>query len=111
VQERIRALHRELMKQTCGVFESQRVCEFLVLGLGSKNNKTRIEAIEVGGLAPRRHPPCCGADCTQISPGSLMHPSCGRAHNRETHVRRRQQRSQCSLLCDSCPPAKFLSDW
>lgn len=47
VQERIRALHRELLLQSCGVFESQRVCEFLVLGLASKNNRTRIEAIEV----------------------------------------------------------------
>ena len=46
-QERIRALHRELLLQSCGVFESQRVCEFLVLGLASKNNRTRIEAIEV----------------------------------------------------------------
>lgn len=46
-QERIRTLHRELLLQSCGVFESQRVCEFLVLGLASKNNRTRIEAIEV----------------------------------------------------------------
>lgn len=46
-QERIRTLHSELLLQSCGVFESQRVCEFLVLGLASKNNRTRIEAIEV----------------------------------------------------------------
>lgn len=46
-QERIRAQHRELLKAACGVFESQRVCEFLVLGLQSKNNRTRTEAIEV----------------------------------------------------------------
>jgi hypothetical protein len=46
-QERIRAQHRELLKACCGVFESQRVCEFLVLGLQSKNNRTRTEAIEV----------------------------------------------------------------
>ena len=43
----MRAAHRELLKQACSVFESQRVCEFLVLGLGSKNNRTRVEAIEV----------------------------------------------------------------
>jgi len=48
-QERIRAMHRELLLQSCGVFESQRVCEFLVLGLASKNNRTRIEVIEVLG--------------------------------------------------------------
>ena len=47
LQERIRAQHRELLKACCGVFESQRVCEFLVLGLQSKNNRTRTEAIEV----------------------------------------------------------------
>lgn len=47
LQERIRAMHRELLLQSCGVFESQRVCEFLVLGLASKNNRTRIEVIEV----------------------------------------------------------------
>lgn len=54
LQERIRAQHRELLKACCGVFESQRVCEFLVLGLQSKNNRTRTEAIEVRVLSCRR---------------------------------------------------------
>ena len=53
LQERIRAQHRELLKACCGVFESQRVCEFLVLGLQSKNNRTRTEAIEVQVLPCR----------------------------------------------------------
>ena len=47
VQDRIRALHRELMKQACGVVPMARMCEFLVTGLASRNSKTRVECIEV----------------------------------------------------------------
>ncbi len=47
VQDRIRALHRELMKQACGVVPMARMCEFMVTGLASRNSKTRVECIEV----------------------------------------------------------------
>ena len=46
-QDRIRALHRDLMKQACGVVPMARMCEFLVTGLASRNSKTRVECIEV----------------------------------------------------------------
>ena len=47
MQDRIRALHRELMKQACGVVPMARMCEFMVTGLASRNSKTRVECIEV----------------------------------------------------------------
>ena len=46
-QDRIRALHRDLMKQACAVCPMPRICEFMVMGLASKNTKTRVECVEV----------------------------------------------------------------
>ena len=51
-QDRIRLLHQDLMKQACSVCPMPRLCEYLVLGLGSKNTKTRIEVVEVRSKAP-----------------------------------------------------------
>ena len=48
-QDRIRSLHRGLLKNVCSVFPVEKTSEFLVLGLSSKNTKTRVECIEVRG--------------------------------------------------------------
>ena len=55
VQDRIRALHRELMKQACGVVPMARMCEFMVMGLASRNSKTRVECIEVRTYSARMY--------------------------------------------------------
>ena len=49
VQDRIRQLHRELLKQVKGLYNTPRLVDMLVHGLASKNNRTRVEAAEAIG--------------------------------------------------------------
>ena len=46
VQDRIRQLHRELLKQVRKLYNTPRLVDMLVHGLASKNNRTRVEAAE-----------------------------------------------------------------
>lgn len=46
MQDRIRQLHRELLKQVKGLYNTPRLVDMLVHGLASKNNRTRVEAAE-----------------------------------------------------------------
>ena len=48
-QDRIRQLHRELLKQVRGLYNTPRLVDMLVQGLNSKNNRTRVEAAEAIG--------------------------------------------------------------
>ncbi|KAL0039701.1 hypothetical protein WJX77_005628 [Trebouxia sp. C0004] len=48
-QDRIRQLHRELLKQVRGLYNTPRLVDLLVQGLASKNNRTRVEAAEAIG--------------------------------------------------------------
>ncbi|KAL3133794.1 hypothetical protein ABBQ32_008271 [Trebouxia sp. C0010 RCD-2024] len=45
-QDRIRQLHRELLKQVRKLYNTPRLVDMLVHGLASKNNRTRVEAAE-----------------------------------------------------------------
>lgn len=49
VQDRIRQLHRELLKQVRKLYNTPRLVDMLVHGLASKNNRTRVEAAEAIG--------------------------------------------------------------
>ena len=49
IQDRIRQLHRELLKQVRGLYNTPRLVDLLVQGLASKNNRTRVEAAEAIG--------------------------------------------------------------
>ena len=49
VQDRIRQLHRDLLKQVKGLYNTARLVDMLVVGLASKNNRTRVEAAEAIG--------------------------------------------------------------
>ena len=49
VQDRIRQLHRELLKQVRRLYNTPRLVDLLVHGLASKNNRTRVEAAEAMG--------------------------------------------------------------
>ena len=49
MQDRIRQLHRELLKQVRGLYNTPRLVDILVQGLASKNNRTRVEAAEAIG--------------------------------------------------------------
>lgn len=49
LQDRIRALHRELLKQIRLLYSAPRLLDMLVQGLSSKNNRTRVEAAEAIG--------------------------------------------------------------
>ena len=49
IQDRIRQLHRELLKQVRGLYNAPRLVDLLVQGLASKNNRTRVEAAEAMG--------------------------------------------------------------
>lgn len=46
MQDRIRQLHRELLKQVRKLYNTPRLVDMLVHGLASKNNRTRVEAAE-----------------------------------------------------------------
>lgn len=48
-QDRIRQLHRELLKQVRKLYNAPRLVDMLVHGLASKNNRTRVEAAEAIG--------------------------------------------------------------
>lgn len=45
-QDRVRALHREVLRSVCAIYPSAKVMEQLTQGLGSKNARTRIECCE-----------------------------------------------------------------
>ena len=49
LQDRIRQLHRELLKQIRLLYNTPRLVDMLVQGLSSKNNRTRVEAAEAMG--------------------------------------------------------------
>ena len=49
MQDRIRQLHRELLKQVKSLYNTPRLIDMLVHGLASKNNRTRVEAAEAIG--------------------------------------------------------------
>lgn len=49
MQDRIRQLHRELLKQVRKLYNTPRLVDMLVYGLASKNNRTRVEAAEAIG--------------------------------------------------------------
>lgn len=49
IQDRIRQLHRELLKQVRSLYNTPRLVDLLVQGLASKNNRTRVEAAEAIG--------------------------------------------------------------
>lgn len=49
MQDRIRQLHRELLKQVIKLYNTPRLVDLLVHGLASKNNRTRVEAAEAIG--------------------------------------------------------------
>ena len=48
-QDRIRQLHRDLLRQLRALYNTPRLVDMLVLGLASKNNRTRVEAAEAIG--------------------------------------------------------------
>ena len=45
-QDRLRALHRDVLRLACGVYPAARVADHLAQGLGSKSNRTKIECCE-----------------------------------------------------------------
>ena len=49
MQDRIRQLHRDLLKQIRELYNTPRLIDMLVGGLSSKNNRTRVEAAEAMG--------------------------------------------------------------
>lgn len=49
MQDRIRQLHRELLKQVRKLYNTPRLVDLLVHGLTSKNNRTRVETAEAIG--------------------------------------------------------------
>lgn len=49
MQDRIRQLHRDLLKQVRELYNTPRLIDMLVGGLSSKNNRTRVEAAEAMG--------------------------------------------------------------
>ena len=49
MQDRIRHLHRELLQQARALHPTLRIVDMLVVGLASKNNRTRVEAAEALG--------------------------------------------------------------
>ncbi|PRW20522.1 microtubule associated isoform A [Chlorella sorokiniana] len=58
-QDRVRALHRDVLRLACSLYAPHKVVDFLVQGLGSKSNRTKIECceeigciIEREGMAP-----------------------------------------------------------
>ncbi len=48
-QDRIRALHRQLLRTVRLVYPAPRLVEHLTAGLASKNNRTRVECAELLG--------------------------------------------------------------
>lgn len=61
-QDRVRALHRDVLRLACSLHPPHKVVDFLVQGLGSKSNRTKIECceeigciIEREGMAPVLH--------------------------------------------------------
>ncbi|KAJ1686606.1 hypothetical protein LUZ63_017996 [Rhynchospora breviuscula] len=53
--EKVREKMRELIKQTVGIYPSQRLFPFVVEGIRSKNNRTRIECSELVGFLIDNH--------------------------------------------------------
>jgi cytoskeleton-associated protein 5 len=45
-QDRVRALHRDLLRLACALHPPSKVIDYVVMGLGSKNNRTKIECCE-----------------------------------------------------------------
>lgn len=45
-QDRVRGLHRDVLRAACAVYPSPRVLEYITQGLGSKNSRTRVECCE-----------------------------------------------------------------
>lgn len=46
---------RELIKQTVGIYPAQRLLPFVVEGIRSKNNRTRIECADLVGYIIDNH--------------------------------------------------------
>eukprot|EP00887_Chlorella_sp_A99_P000367 scaffold13.g367.t1 len=54
-QDRVRALHREVLHAACGVYPPARVVDHLAQGLSSKSNRTKIECCEELAAMVERH--------------------------------------------------------
>ena len=46
-QDRVRALHRDVVRAACAVYPTVRVVDYLTVGVGSKNSRTKVECCEM----------------------------------------------------------------